>query len=106
MGEGSQLFGQFYKSAIMSQYRRQFGKLSIACRKPVLGLSGVAMVLAIAACDRQPEIPGPPQSPPKPVTSAPVSASAATSTASAVGRISTTYFAVPAHMVPPRHGWM
>jgi hypothetical protein len=90
----------------MSQYRRQFGKLSAACKKPMLGLSGVAVVLAIAACDRQREIPGPPQSPPKPVTSAPVSASAPTSTVAVIGHISTAHFVVPMRIVLPRRGWM
>jgi hypothetical protein len=73
----------------MSQYRGRFWKLSAGCSK---SLSGVALALALSACGKQRDIPTPPQSPPKPVTSN--------------GYLTTAHFVVPARPRLPSAGFM
>lgn len=55
-------------------------------------LAAVIIAATLAACDRHPEVPGPPASPPKPVT--------------AGGKIILTPMNLPARPVPPSPGEM
>lgn len=71
----------------MSQDR--FQKRSAGCKKPFLG---AALLLVLSACGKQQELPPPPKSPPRPVTS--------------MGAISTADFVVPARPVLPLPGPM
>jgi hypothetical protein len=75
----------------MSRYRGQFHPFLVRCSRPLLG---VAMMFVFAACDKNPELPGPPHSPPKPVTSMQGS------------YISTAHFDMPGRIVAPPPGWM